>query len=335
MMMLSCLKDIPFFRMFNQEMITKGDHAMLLPKVYGIRLCCLLLLSGLTLTLDACGFHQAVLLELAKQERLAPQQEREKTLAEIRQKEQAALATQKPIKAGDTIPQMYAQALLQGTWVGGACHERTVIEVELATANHEAPFSMYVEPADVVGTFRAVDHSAPAQPRIIETGLKGTFDYQKGILRMEATPRPVIPTTEEVEQEHRLRDKVAVEIKLASHELTYGSRGPWGIENAELVKENRKALEELETQEALRQKAQAEAYAAKVAAAKAELVPFRFDIARDSEGKGWRGFIDGPHFKGCDIRLASKQGITTDKLPPITRQIALQRARRQNFVSSQ
>ncbi len=306
----------------------KGDHDMSLRKIYGIRLCCLLMLSGLTLTLDACGLHQTVLLELAKQERLAPQQEHEKTLAEITQKEQAALATQKPIKTGEIIPHMYAQALLQGTWVGDACHERTVIEIELATANHEAPFSMYVESADVIGTFRALDHSAPSQPRIIETGLKGTFDYQKGVLRMEATPRPIIPTKAEMEEEHRLRDNVAVEIELASHELTYGSRGPWGIENAELVKKNRKVLEELETQEALRQKAKAEEYAAKVAAAKAELVPFQFSIARDWEGKGWAGTIDGPHFKGCEIRVANKQGITTDKLPPV--QFALHGAKNQN-----
>lgn len=306
----------------------KGDHDMQPRKIYGIRLCCLLMLSGLILTLEACGLHQTVLLELAKQERLAPQQEREKTLAELTQKEQAALAAQKPIKAGDTIPQMYAQALLQGAWVGGACHERTVIEIEFATANHEAPFSMYVEPADVVGIFRAVDHSAPSQPRIIETGLKGTFDYQKGVLRMEATPRPVIPTKAEMEEEHRLRDNFAVEMELASHELTYGSRGPWGIENVELMKKNRKALEELEAQEALRRKVKAEEYAAKVAAAKAELIPFQFSLARDWEGKGWAGTIDGSPFKGCEIRLASKQGITTDKLPAI--QFALQRAKNQN-----
>ncbi len=144
---------------------------------------------------------------------------------------------------------------------------------------------------------------------------------------MEATPRPVIPTKAEMEEEHRLRDNVAVEIELASHELTYGSRGPWGIENTELVKKNKKALEELETQEALRQKAKAEAYAAKVAAAKAELVPFQFSVARDWEGKGWAGTIDGSPFKGCEIRLASKQGITTDKLPAI--QIALHGVRNQ------
>ena len=182
---------------------------------------------------------------------------------------------------------MYAQALLQGTWIGGACDERTVIEIELATANHEAPFSMYVEPADVVGTFRALDHSAQSQPRIIETGLKGIFDYQKGVLHMEATPRPVIPTKAEMEEEHRLRDNVAVEIELALHELTYGSRGPWGVENVELAKKNRQVLEELETQETLRRKAKAEEHAAKVAAAKAALVPFQFSVARDWEGKGW------------------------------------------------
>jgi len=312
---------------------TKGDHDMPLWKIYGIRFCCLIVLSGCTIALDACGLHRTVLLELERHERIAAQEQREKTLAEITMKEQEALATQTSIKIGEMIPQLYGQALLQGSWAGSACNERVLIEVELATANHEAPFSRYVEPADVVGIFRAEDHSTQSQPRIIETGLKGAFSYLEGVLSMEATPRPIIPTKEEMEEEYRLRDNAAVDIELASNEVTYGPRGPWGIENAEQAERNRKVLEELETQEALRQKTQADAYAAKVVAAKAALVPFRFDIARDSEGKGWRGFIDGPNFKECDIRLASKQGITTDKLPPITRQVALQRARRQNASS--
>ncbi|NGZ08448.1 MAG: hypothetical protein CV088_03555 [Nitrospira sp. LK70] len=297
-------------------------------KDYGSRLGSLISLTGFTLVLNACGLHQAVLLELEQQDRLAPQKHREKTLAEIKQKEQAALVAQKPISAGDTIPQLYAQALLQGRWEGGACSERATIEIELATADHEAPFSLYVEPADVVGTFRALDHSVPTRPRIIETGLKGTFDYQKGVLRMEATPRPIIPTTEEAEEEYRLRDHAAVEMNLVSEELQYGSRGPWGIENVEQAERNKKALGELKMREALRRTAKAEEYAAKVAAAKAELVPFQFSIARDWEGKGWAGTIDGPHFKGCELRLASKQGITTDKLPPI--QMALHGAKHQN-----
>jgi hypothetical protein len=308
---------------------------MPLCKTDGIRLCCLIILTGSTLFLDACGLHRTVLLELQRHERIAAQEERQKTLAEITVKEQEALATQKPLRVGEMIPQIYGQALLQGTWTGIACNERVTIEIELATANHEAPFSRYVEPADVIGTFRAEDRSTPSQPRIIETGLKGAFTYHEGILSMEATPRPIIPTREEMEEEYRLRDNAAVDIELATNEVTYGPRGPWGIENIEQAERNKKALEELETQEALRQKAQAEAYAAKVVAAKAELVPFRFDIARDSEGKGWEGTIDGPNFKGCNIRLASKQGITTSKLPPITTQVALQRARRHNVTSSQ
>lgn len=320
--------------MLNPEM--KGDHNMMpLRKISGIRLCCLIILTGFALVLDACGLHRTVLLEMEKQERLTSQKEREKALAEIIQKEQEALATQKPLRAGEIIPQLYGQALLQGTWVGNACDERVTIEIELATANHEAPFSAYVEPAEIIGTFRAVDHSIPSQPRLIETGLKGGFNYQEGILSMEATPRPVIPTKEEMEEEYRLRDNAAVEIQLASHELTYGSRGPWGVENVEQAERNRKALEELKAQEALRRKAKTEEYAAKVAAAKADLAPFQFYVARDSEGRGWAGTIDGPHFKQCEIRLASRQGITTEKLSPITSQIALQRARNHNFVSSQ
>ncbi|UVT19821.1 MAG: hypothetical protein H8K03_18870 [Nitrospira sp.] len=303
---------------------------MPLYKTYGIRLCCLIVFAVFTLALDACGLHRTVLLEMEKQERLAPQKQREKALAQIIQKEQEALAAQKPLRVGEIIPHMYGQALLQGTWMGSACNERFTIEIELATAGHEAPFSRYVEPAEVVGTFRAIDHSIQSELHMIETGLKGAFNYRDGVLSIEATPRPVIPTKEEMEEEYRLRDNAAVDIKLVSHELQYGSRGPWGIENVEQAERNRKVLAELKTRESLRRKAMAEEYAARVAAAKAELVPFQFYVARDSEGKGWAGTIDGPHFERCEIRLASRQGITTDKLSPITGQIALKRAKNQN-----
>lgn len=36
---------------------------------------------------------------------------------------------------------------------------------------------------------------------MIETGLKGAFDYQDGVLSIEATPRPIILTKEEMEEE--------------------------------------------------------------------------------------------------------------------------------------
>ncbi|MFO0698218.1 MAG: hypothetical protein U0236_03230 [Nitrospira sp.] len=299
-------------------------------KIDGIRVGCLIVLTGFTLAFDGCGLHRAVLLELERQERLASQKQHEKALAEITEKEQAALAAQKPLKAGEIIPQMYGQALLQGMWAGSACQERVAIEIELATAKHEAPFSRYVEPADVVGTFRAVDHSAPSQSTIIETALKGSFNYQEGVLSMESTPRPLIPTKEELEEEYRLRDNAAVDMRLASHELTYGSRGPWGVENAEQAERNRNTLEELERREASRRKAKAEEYAAKVAAVKAELVPFQLSVARDSEGKGWVGTIDGPNFTRCEIHLVSRQGITTEKLSPITSQVVVQKSRNQN-----
>src|SRR6185312_17434037 len=102
---------------------TKGDHDMPLCKIYGIRLCCLIVLSGCALALNACGLHRTVLLELERHERIAAQEQREKTLAEITMKEQEALATQTSIKIGEIIPQLYGQALLQGTWAGIACNE--------------------------------------------------------------------------------------------------------------------------------------------------------------------------------------------------------------------
>ncbi|HKU51445.1 MAG TPA: hypothetical protein VJQ25_03180, partial [Nitrospira sp.] len=56
-------------------------------KVYGFRLCCLMVLTGCTLALDACGLHRTVLLELERHERIVAQEQREKALAEITMKE--------------------------------------------------------------------------------------------------------------------------------------------------------------------------------------------------------------------------------------------------------
>ena len=57
------------------------------------------------------------------------------------------------------------------------------------------------------------------------------------------------------------------------------------------------------------------------------LIPFWFDVARDAEGKGWIGSIESEVLANCnEIQFISAQGFTTEKLPPITGQIALERA---------
>src|SRR3569832_180686 len=113
---------------------------MSLHPTYNIRSYCLILFAVIILTLDGCGLHRTVLLEMERHERLAPQKQREKAIAAIIQKEQEALAAQKPLREGERVPPMYGQALLQGTWTGSACHDRVIIEIELATAGHEASF---------------------------------------------------------------------------------------------------------------------------------------------------------------------------------------------------
>ena len=78
---------------------------------------------------------------------------------------------------------------------------------------------------------------------------------------------------------------------------------------------------QLQSDETERLKKFAERAAAKTAAAKAELVPFTVEIARDNEGKGWSGTIDGSKFQDCEAALVSDHGLTTEKLPPITAQM--------------
>ena len=53
-------------------------------------------------------------------------------------------------------------------------------------------------------------------------------------------------------------------------------------------------------------------------------VALSMDIARDSAGKGWIGSFKGDGFSDCDeVIIASKKGVTTSQLPPITGDLAL------------
>lgn len=53
------------------------------------------------------------------------------------------------------------------------------------------------------------------------------------------------------------------------------------------------------------------------------------ELARDANGKGWAGVIVGDGFEDCsDITLMSDNGTTTNKLPPISGKLALERSTR-------
>ena len=68
------------------------------------------------------------------------------------------------------------------------------------------------------------------------------------------------------------------------------------------------------------------------AAAKAALVSFKIDMAKRADGSGWAGIMEGADFDGCEIALVSEGGIRTDKLPPVTSRVALERAQYHNYI---
>ena len=50
------------------------------------------------------------------------------------------------------------------------------------------------------------------------------------------------------------------------------------------------------------------------------------------DGSGWAGIMEGANFDGCEIVLVSESGIRTDKLPPVTSQVALARTQHHNYI---
>jgi hypothetical protein len=57
------------------------------------------------------------------------------------------------------------------------------------------------------------------------------------------------------------------------------------------------------------------------------------DIGRDPDGRGWAGMIEVAGFNNCNkIALANTEGSTTSELPPITGEVAFNRARPRGFA---
>ncbi len=266
--------------------------------------------------------------DVAGLNRLKARKAQEASLAVIAEREQDALKAQRPLKSGETIPPLFAQAQLQDTWKGSACGNRMRIQTSLTTAGRgpmgEGASSTM---AKVRGAFTASDQSQQATARVIETGLEGTFDRTTGFISLHAIPKSTELTPDELEAELAIRSHVENQVFAIYQQL---NSNPSASERYKLMDQR----EKLQSDEKERLKKFTELAEAKAASAKAELVPFTVDLARDNEGKGWIGTIDGTAFQDCEAVLVSDHGLNTEKLPLVTSQMILNKARSQGGLSS-
>ncbi len=283
----------------------------------------------LSMLLTGCAsFVVKVRDDVAGLNRLKVRRAQEASLAVIAKRELGALKAQQPLKSGELLPPLFAQAQLQDAWKGSACSNQMGIHMNLTTVGRgpmgEGASSTL---AKVRGAFTAADQSKQRTARVIETGLEGTFDRTTGFLSLHAIPKSTELTPDELEAELAIRAHVENQIFAIDQQL---NSNPSASEKYKLMDER----EKLQSDEKNRLKKFTELAVAKAAAAKAELVPFIVELARDNDGKGWRGTIDGTAFQDCEAALVSDHGLNTEKLPPITSQMILKKARSQGDLNS-
>lgn len=293
----------------------------------------LMALYALSILTAACSSYPGmVAYKNAIAQQQAQEAQRRMDLAPIEERERRVRELQQPIKVGETIPSGFAEAQLRGAWKGSTCKERVTVEV---TMSIQGDIGMSPTPT-VMGVFRSSDRSQEPNARVVQTGLKGQFNRNTGFLTMTSIPKSL--TEEEQKEENRLRTQEAAEFNELKRKLdlnmiqamTESSRvtpdqrervsREYGMRGKTLAEQ----MQKISTIQSQRAEAQ-------TSAAKAALVPFQIDMARNMDGSGWAGVIDGVHFDGCEIVLTSEQGVRTDKLPPITSQVALTRAKYQNY----
>lgn len=238
-----------------------------------------------------------------------------------KEQDRKTIESQKPIKAGEGIPVQFADAQLEGNWKGNACNQQMTIAIKMTTRwDRVVSFLDTIKPGEVRGVFRSASQPQQANARIIETGLEGKFDLAGGFLTLTSTPKP--PSEEEIQlRVQEINEIEALKFKLPT--LSYYAVG------------NQKALDKYHaTEERIRTLAAThnQRVQEQSAAAKAALVPFKIDMARNMDGSGWAGIMEGADFDGCEIALFSEGGIRTNKLPPVTSQVALGRAQQHNYI---
>lgn len=276
----------------------------------------LIVLCTLSILINACGL----------QERLMKQQMAEQ-IAAIEKQEREAMVLQQPLKEGEMIPVLFAQAQLEGNWKGSTCQEKMTVEIKMSARKRE----LFSAPGGVTGVFRSTDRSQKPNARVIETGLKGQFDLRTGFLNMGSIPKPL--TEEEQWKENNLMAWEALEYReLQNKAMVEMINAQWeasSVKPDQVEQVNQKYLNKKKALEEKMQKivtVQTQRMEAQKAAADATFSPFQIDMARNAAGDGWTGIIEGAAFDGCEIVLSSEQNVKTDKLPPITSQAALKRA---------
>lgn len=252
------------------------------------------------------------------------------------------MALQPALNAGEEIPVKYATALLLGTWKGSTCKGGVGVEVTYTDVLPTTEKALHLR-----GVLRAVDLSKPSSAPAFTVDLDSYFSLNRGFLAAKSIAKPISPPTpEESAQETRLQQQESLAYAALARKRQDLATKQYLEKKDRVIQEYQaqdKALaeqmESLRAQQAQRIAAQSAKVAAAKAAAQAALVLVQFDVARDAQGKGWVGSVEGvvgglaraldrKDDGGChDLTLTSDAGVTTDKLPPVTGELALLRAR--------
>ena len=234
------------------------------------------------------------------------------------------IASQKPIRAGELIPVNFTAALLVGRWKNSTCTDKVRVEFTITSV-----WGTKTWPG-VSGSVRVFDRSQ-SDARVIDALVEGSFDPSGGFLAINATsPSPMnrylllgwdemiqrrAPEMAQLRQEDfAARQAITLKYLFKQEEreqaISDFNHGRAKEIQAEIEKIHRVTSEKLYAE-----------------VGPIPLIPFRFDVARDAEGKGWAGTIESEILANChEIQFVSEQGYTTEKLPPITGQAALERA---------
>lgn len=266
--------------------------------------------------------------------RLSPeQQEQERQKAEM----QRFAEGQKQSKEGaKEVPIGLAQKLLVGTLKGGACNEKISIKINLS-----GPKTREHHFLKVGGSLQTFDQTGQSDVPMIDTALEGGFDLNTGILGMKAIPKPPPPLTEsQISEEVRRRQAMFADFKVRNREFMKAYFKLQKEFSRMTPEERTKASQEHYTQERLLQdehysliKMNMQPIVAQPISPPTPPISLELDIARDVDGRGWAGVVEGDGFNDChEIVLVSEEGLTTSELPFITGEIAFQRARLRNFA---
>ncbi|MCI1279470.1 MAG: hypothetical protein LKG23_10865 [Nitrospira sp.] len=275
-----------------------------------------LVVCTLSLLLNACDLDN-LRYQLAIAPQVRQQQEFERNVAELVQRDQPIFERQEPIKAGTKIPLDFVPGQLEGKWKGIACNEQIHVSYTLRMMERTRTFDRVMnrtEMGTISGEITASGLSR-SSASTLETGLEGSFDRDSGFLRLHASPRLAEFIAKEQDAENRLEWEAKKQID--------------AVRNKSVTRETLNShLQEVETLQRLEndrlRNVEAE-IRQRYQLAKDAVVPFTITLTRDVQGNGWTGVIEGQDFGECQLTVVSQSGRRTDKLPPITGQVALKK----------